>query len=78
MPFSSLKPGRSPLTAFIYCVLLLFPACQTDAGIEYRISTVNGTWLMNMTTTLIQGEINGKPEVVCLPRIEFTSELDRE
>lgn len=78
MPFSHFKRGRSPLAAFIYCILFIFRVCQTDAGIEYRISTVNGTWLMNMTTTLIQGEINGKPEVVCLPRIEFTSEFDRE
>lgn len=78
MPFSRFTPSKSSLIAFLYIALYIIRVDPANAGIDYRISTVNGTWLMNMTTTLIQGEINGKPEVVCLPRIEFTSEFDRE
>lgn len=78
MPLSRFSHNRSSIVGIILLLLYIISIPPSDAGINYRISTVNGTWLMNMTTTLVQGEINGKSEVVCLPRIEFTSEFDRE
>ncbi len=78
MPLSRFRHCGSSIVGILLLLLYIFSIHPSDAGIDYRISTVNGTWLMNMTTTLVQGEINGKPEVVCLPRIEFTSEFDRE
>lgn len=78
MPFSRLNLCRSSFIVIIYILLFFSRIDPVDAGSDYRISTINGTWLMNMTTTLIQGEIDGKSEVICLPRIEFTSEFDRE
>ena len=38
---------------------------------------VNGTWVSNMSPELISAEINGKSEIVCLPRLEFTQEVSR-
>jgi len=59
-------------------LLIVFTALPAFAATEYRISMVNGTWLMNITTVLIQGEINGKTEVLCLPKVEFAADIDRE
>jgi len=78
MPLSRFTYCRSSIVGILLLSLYIISTHPSDAGIDYRISTVNGSWLMNMTTTLVQGEINGKSEVVCLPRIEFTSEFDRE
>lgn len=78
MPFGRFKQSRRWAITVLSCLLYIICNSQSAAAIEYRISMVNGTWLMNMTTALIQGEINGKSEIICLPRIEFTSEFDRD
>ncbi len=36
----------------------------------------DGTWIMNTTSDVVQAEIDKKSETVCLPRIEFTQEVD--
>lgn len=77
MPFSHSRRCRSSFPV-IFAVLYFFCVHLSEAGADYRLSTVNGTWLMNLTTVLIQGEIDGKTEIICLPRIEFKSEFDRD
>ncbi|HEY9071041.1 MAG TPA: hypothetical protein VIV61_12355 [Candidatus Ozemobacteraceae bacterium] len=66
------------LTRLAGTLLILLTAMPTMAATDYRISMVNGTWLMNITTVLIQGEINGKTEILCLPKVEFASDIDRD
>jgi|GEM_PF-788927 len=64
--------------AAIIFELLLLAVCPSSATTNYRISMVNGTWLMNITPVLIQAEISGKTEIICLPRIEFASDINRD
>ncbi|RCK79839.1 MAG: hypothetical protein OZSIB_3993 [Candidatus Ozemobacter sibiricus] len=36
----------------------------------------DGIWIMNTTSDVVQAEIDKKSETICLPRIEFTQEVD--
>ncbi|HNW33486.1 MAG TPA: hypothetical protein PKM25_01005 [Candidatus Ozemobacteraceae bacterium] len=78
-----MKPRRSAAqgactAAAIFWLLFIFGICSASAATKYRISMINGTWLMNITTVLIQAEIDGKTEIICLPRVEFSSDIDRD
>ncbi len=39
---------------------------------------VTGTWVSNLSVSVVSAEINGKTEIICLPRLEFKEPIDRQ
>lgn len=58
--------------SLLLAILLAVPTALWAADVMLQ----DGTWVMNTTTNVVQAEIAGKGETVCLPRVEFLQEVD--
>ncbi len=55
------------------CLLAL--SVPVEAG---NTLMVTGTWVSNLSVSVVSAEINGKTEIICLPRLEFKEPIDRQ
>jgi len=58
---------------FFYFFVFLFSAFPCLAA---KTAMINGIWITNKTPELVQAEIDGKYETVCLPKLEFADKID--
>ncbi len=72
MRATSSRLPASLLLAVLLAVPLAVPTALRGADVILQ----DGTWVMNTTTNVVQAEIAGKGETVCLPRVEFLQEVD--
>ncbi len=77
MGFGNGRFGRfSFLLLFVGILTTVFPG--TAAAQKSKTTMQNGVWVSNLSCELIQGEINEKSELICLPKIEFIGNVEKE
>ncbi|MFZ2958854.1 MAG: hypothetical protein WA705_18340 [Candidatus Ozemobacteraceae bacterium] len=63
----------------VVCLLLVALMCTAGVMVQAGSTTmVSGVWIGNSSVGLVQGEINGKLEMICLPRMEFTAPVEKD
>jgi len=63
------------LTRFIFILGLALISQQAWAG---KTTARSGIWIMNSSCDIVHAQIDGKSETVCLPKVEFTDDVDIE